>query len=174
ARKKIICMLTEIIEERRASSSLHHDMLDCLLQPEEGSKAKLTNDQIIDVIIALIYSSYETVSTTSMMAVKYLHDHPKILEDLRNEHLEIRKGKLPGDALNSNDYKSMNFTRAVILETLRMASIVKGVLRKTTEDIEIRGFVIPKGWKIILYMGEMNYDPCLYHEPLTFNPRRWM
>lgn len=30
-----------------------------------------------------MYSGYETVSTTSMMGVKYLHDHPKVLEELR-------------------------------------------------------------------------------------------
>ncbi|XP_020269916.1 cytochrome P450 85A1-like [Asparagus officinalis] len=174
ARKKVISMLTEIIEERRSSPSSHQDMLDCLLQADEGSKAKLTDDQIIDVIIALIYSGYETVSTTSMMAVKFLHDHPKALEVLRNEHLEIRKGKTPEDALNWSDYKSMSFTRAVIFETLRMATVVNGVLRKTTQDIEMRGFVIPKGWRIYVYTREINYDPYLYPEPLTFNPWRWM
>lgn len=78
-------MLTDMIEERRACPcpGSHQDMLDCLLQTDGDSKAKLTDDQIIDLIIALIYSGYETVSTTSMMAVKYLHDHPKALEELR-------------------------------------------------------------------------------------------
>lgn len=179
ARKRVIGMLTDMIEERRASPSppspgSHQDMLDCLLQTDVDSKVKLTDDQIIDLIIALIYSGYETVSTTSMMAVKYLHDHPKALEELRNEHLEIRKGKLPEDELNWNDYKSMTFTRAVIFETLRMATVVNGVLRKTTQDIEMRGFVIPKGWRIYVYTREINYDPFLYPEPLAFNPWRWM
>ena len=36
-----------------------------------------------DQIITILYSGYETVSTTSMMAVKYLHDHPRVLEELR-------------------------------------------------------------------------------------------
>jgi len=76
-------MLTQLIEERRSSPSLHQDMLGCLLRTDEGSKAKLTDEQIIDLIIALIYSGYETVSTTSMMAIKYLYDHPKAIEELR-------------------------------------------------------------------------------------------
>lgn len=58
-------------------------MLDSLLENDENSKAKLTDEQIIDLIIALIYSGYETVSTTSMMAVKYLSDHPTVLQELR-------------------------------------------------------------------------------------------
>lgn len=83
ARKRVIGMLTDLIEERRSSPNSHQDMLDSLLQSDEGSKFKMTDEQIIDLIIALIYSGYETVSTTSMMAVKYLHDHPSALDKLR-------------------------------------------------------------------------------------------
>jgi hypothetical protein len=32
---------------------------------------------------------------------------------LQKEHIDIRKGKAPEDALDWNDYKSMTFTRAV-------------------------------------------------------------
>lgn len=77
-------MLREMIEERRASQiSSYNDMLDNLLNSDESTKLKLADDQIIDLIITLIYSGYETMSTTSMMAIKYLHDHPKALLELR-------------------------------------------------------------------------------------------
>ncbi|KAJ8645268.1 hypothetical protein MRB53_007016 [Persea americana] len=173
ARKKILIILKEIIEERRASKSNQNDMLDSLLRIDESSKLNLTDQQIIDLIITLLYSGYETVSTTSMMVVKYLHDHPRVQEELRNEHLEVRKRKAPEDPIDWNDYRSMSFTRAVILETMRIATIVNGVLRKTTQDMEMKGFIIPKGWKIYVYTREINYDPFLYPEPLTFNPWRW-
>ncbi|XP_008811805.1 cytochrome P450 85A1-like [Phoenix dactylifera] len=174
ARKKLVGMLREIIEERRASQCSYNDMLDSLLKNDDTTKVKLTDEQIIDLIIALVYSGYETVSTTSMMAVKYLHDHPRALEELKNEHLKIRRGKSAKDAVDWNDYKSMSFTRAVIFETLRIATVVNGVLRKTTQDVEMKGFVIPKGWRIYVYTREINYDPFLYPEPLTFNPWRWL
>lgn len=90
---------------------------------------------------------------------------------------------------------------------MRSATIVNGVLRKTTQDMELKGghmsktlnisdysglttrnqkfadepsrfvssgFVIPKGWRIYVYMREINYDPFLYEDPLTFNPWRWL
>nr|UHB15513.1 cytochrome P450 [Paris polyphylla] len=174
ARQKVLGMLREIIEERRSSQCSQNDMLDSLLKTEDNTKVNLTDEQIIDLIIALVYSGYETVSTTSMMAVKYLHDHPRALEELRNEHLTIRKRKLDCDGIDWNDYKTMNFTRAVIFETLRLATIVNGVLRKTTQDMELKGFIIPKGWRIYVYTREINYDPFLYPEPFTFNPWRWL
>lgn len=83
ARKKFVSMLEQMIAERRSSGHAHNDMLDALLSGREGTREKLSDEQIIDLIITLIYSGYETMSTTSMMAVKYLSDHPKALEQLR-------------------------------------------------------------------------------------------
>lgn len=148
-------------------------MLGCLLTSDEN-KHKLSDEEIIDMVITILYSGYETVSTTSMMAVKYLHDHPKVLEELRKEQLAIREKKNPEDPIDWNDLKSMKFTRAVIFETSRLATIVNGVLRKTTQDMELNGYLIPKGWRIYVYTREINYDSFLYPEPLTFNPWRWL
>lgn len=82
ARINILNMLRGLIEERRASQETHQDMLGCLMRREEN-RYKLTDEEIIDQIITILYSGYETVSTTSMMAIKYLHDHPKVLQELR-------------------------------------------------------------------------------------------
>jgi len=75
-------MLRQLIDGRRASKLYHQDMLGRLMRTEEN-KFKLTDEEIIDQIITILYSGYETVSTTSMMAVKYLHDHPRVLQELR-------------------------------------------------------------------------------------------
>ncbi|KAF3324067.1 cytochrome P450 85A1-like protein [Carex littledalei] len=174
ARRRLVGMLREMIEERRASQISYNDMLDNLLNSDESTKLKLTDDQIIDLIITLIYSGYETMSTTSMMAIKYLHDHPRALLELRRENLEIRKGKPADYTINYNDYKSMIFTRAVVYETLRMATVVNGLLRKLTQDVELKGFVIPKGWRIYVYTREINYNPETYSRSLQFNPWRWL
>uniref|UniRef100_A0A2P2IZ72 Uncharacterized protein MANES_02G058500 n=1 Tax=Rhizophora mucronata TaxID=61149 RepID=A0A2P2IZ72_RHIMU len=173
ARKNILGMVRQIIAERRASKEPHNDMLGCLMKSEEN-RYNLTDDEIIDQIITILYSGYETVSTTSMMAVKYLNDHPRVLEELRKEHLAIREKKRPEDPIDLNDLKSMRFTRAVIFETSRLATVVNGVLRKTTKEIELNGYVIPEGWRIYVYTREINYDPYLYPEPLSFNPWRWL
>ncbi|KAM3393480.1 hypothetical protein ACQJBY_014282 [Aegilops geniculata] len=175
ARKKLVSMLEQMIAERRSSGDAHNDMLDALLRSgDDGTREKLSDEQIIDLLIALIYSGYETMSTTSMMAVKYLSDHPRALDELRREHLDIRQGKSPEEAISYEDFKSMAFTRAVIFETLRLATVVNGLLRKTTQDVEMNGHVIPKGWRIYVYTREINYDPFMYPDPMTFNPWRWL
>ncbi|KAI8017684.1 Cytochrome P450 85A1 [Camellia lanceoleosa] len=183
ARKNIVSMLRRLVEERRACQETKHDMLGLLMNGGEENRYNLTDEEIIDQMIAILYSGYETVSTTSMMAVKYLHDHPKVLQELRKEHLAIRERKRAEDPINWNDFKSMKFTRSVIFETSRLATIVNGVLRKTTQDMELNGESLMlsskhrykyNGWRIYVYTRENNYDPCLYPDPLAFNPWRWM
>lgn len=61
------------------------DMLGYLLR-NEGSKYNLSDEEILDQVITILYSGYETVSTTSMMAVKYLLDNPRALQQLRVSH----------------------------------------------------------------------------------------
>jgi hypothetical protein len=39
---------------------------------------------------------------------------------------------------------------------------------------DFSGYLVPKGWRIYVYTREINYDPILYHDPLTFNPWRWL
>lgn len=81
ARRYITSLLRKLVEERRATGETQYDMLGYLLHKD--NKYKLSDEEMIDLIITILYSGYETISTTSMMAVKYLHDHPKVLEELR-------------------------------------------------------------------------------------------
>lgn len=78
-------MLKGVMEKRRASSMTQDDMLGYLLR-NEGSKYNLSDEEILDQVITILYSGYETVSTTSMMAVKYLLDNPRALQQLRVSH----------------------------------------------------------------------------------------
>jgi len=82
ARNNIDRLLRELMQERRDSGETFTDMLGYLMK-KEGNRYPLTDEEIRDQVVTILYSGYETVSTTSMMALKYLHDHPKALQELR-------------------------------------------------------------------------------------------
>eukprot|EP00252_Welwitschia_mirabilis_P024996 TRINITY_DN7651_c0_g1_i4.p1 TRINITY_DN7651_c0_g1~~TRINITY_DN7651_c0_g1_i4.p1 ORF type:complete len:243 (+),score=25.34 TRINITY_DN7651_c0_g1_i4:127-855(+) len=166
------------MRERLSSKKVYNDMIGCLLKEQGGDAesleySKLTEEQIMDLAIAIINAGHETVSTTTMMALKYLHDHPEALTHLREEHQRIYRNRKPGQPISWEEFKEMTFTRNVIYETLRLANVVNGVLRKTTQDIDLKGYRIPKGWKIYVYITDTNRDSNLYPDPLKFNPWRW-
>lgn len=81
----MVATLKEVLAKRRSSSATHVDILDQLMRNED-LKYKLNDEEIIDQIITFLYSGYETVSTTTMMAVKYLHDNRRVLEEVRVSH----------------------------------------------------------------------------------------
>jgi len=61
----------------------------------------------------------------------------------------------------------------VITETLRKGNIILGVMRKAMKDVEIKGYVIPKGWCVLAYFRSVHLDENLYDEPHQFDPWRW-
>ena len=56
----------------------------------------------------------------------------------------------PGRLPDFDDYESLIYIRAIMLETVRwMPGVPMGVPHKVTRDDEYRGFFIPKGTTII-------------------------
>lgn len=54
-----------------------------------------------------------------------------------------------------------------------MGNVIVGVMRKATKDVEIKGYLIPKGWCVFTNFRSVHFDENLYHEPHQFNPWRW-
>ncbi|KAL4626147.1 hypothetical protein ACB092_05G075000 [Castanea dentata] len=61
----------------------------------------------------------------------------------------------------------------VINESLRLASVAPGILRRTLQDIQVNGDTIPKGWALMVVPAALQLNPSTYEDPLTFNPWRW-
>jgi 3-epi-6-deoxocathasterone 23-monooxygenase len=54
-----------------------------------------------------------------------------------------------------------------------MGNIIIGVMRKAMKDIEIKGYLIPKGWCAFAYFRSVHLDENNYEWPYEFNPWRW-
>lgn len=63
--------------------------------------------------------------------------------------------------------------KQVITETLRMGNIIIGVMRKAMKDVEIKGNLIPKGWRVFTYFRSVHLDHNIYDSPYKFDPCRW-
>lgn len=61
----------------------------------------------------------------------------------------------------------------MISETLRLGNIIIGVMRKSVKDVEIKGYLIPKGWCTFVYFRSVHLDDNHYDFPHQFNPWRW-
>jgi cytochrome P450 len=92
---------------------------------------------------------------------------------IRSEQEEIASCKSPGEPLSWDDLGRMRCTWAAALETLRLVPPVFGTLRKTTEDVEFGGYLIPKGWQVLQASNLTQWDPAIFPEPGRFEPARF-
>ncbi|TYI08244.1 hypothetical protein ES332_A10G285700v1 [Gossypium tomentosum] len=172
ARTKVAEALSLIVRERRKAyerGAKKNDMLAALLAGDD----KFSDEQIVDFLVALLVAGYETTSTIMTLAVKFLTETPLALAQLKEEHEGIRAKKSESEALQWSDYKSMPFTQCVVNETLRVANIISGVFRRAMTDINIKGYTIPKGWRVFASFRAVHLDHNQFKDARTFNPWRW-
>lgn len=176
SRATILGVIERKMEERlkkmnkEASSMEEDDLLGWAMK-----QSNLSKEQILDLLLSLLFAGHETSSMALALAIFFLEGCPKAVEELREEHLEIaRRQKLRGECkLSWEDYKEMVFTQCVINETLRLGNVVRFLHRKVIRDVHYNGYDIPSGWKILPVLAAVHLDSSLYEDPNSFNPWRW-
>ena len=68
----------------------------------------------------------------------------------------------------------MKFMKACLKESLRLNPIVGGGARRIREDIEMKGFLIPKNTDVIVSYEIAGRDPRYFIQPDKFRPERWI
>ncbi|PWZ37591.1 Abscisic acid 8'-hydroxylase 3 [Zea mays] len=178
ARRRLHGVLIDVMRERRERGAPGTDLLGCLMQSQgddDGARRPLlTDDQVADNIIGVLFAAQDTTASALTWAVKYLHDHPKLLEAVRAEQAAVREatggGRRP---LTWAHTRSMALTHRVILESLRMASIISFTFREAVADVEYKGFLIPKGWKVMPLFRNIHHSPDYFQDPHKFDPSRF-
>ncbi|XP_042019450.1 cytochrome P450 90B1-like isoform X1 [Salvia splendens] len=157
------------MEERmKRGSKNEQDLLGWVL-----NNSNLSKDQILDLVLSLLFAGHETSSVAIALAIYFLQACPTAVQKLREEHLEISMAKKETRELSWDDYKKMEFTQCVISETLRLGNVVRFLHRKAIKDVRYKGYDIPCGWKVLPVIAAVHLDPSLFDLPWHFNPWRW-
>ncbi|KAI8569237.1 hypothetical protein RHMOL_Rhmol02G0262600 [Rhododendron molle] len=140
AQKKIINMIRNKLKEKRgAPERSEGDLLDQAVR-DMSSEKFLTEEFVVYFIFGLLFASFESLSSVITVALKLLSENPEVLNELRAEHEAILKKRDNSDStLTWDEYKSMPFTLQVINESLRLANISPGFLRRATKDVQVNG-----------------------------------
>ncbi|EOA16592.1 hypothetical protein CARUB_v10004758mg [Capsella rubella] len=169
ARKELSQILARILSERRQNGSSDNDLLGSFMEDKE----ELTDEQIADNIIGVIFAARDTTASVMTWILKYLAENPNVLEAVTKEQMAIRKDKEEGESLTWGDTKKMPLTLRVIQETLRVASILSFTFREAVEDVEYEGYLIPKGWKVLPLFRNIHHSADIFANPGKFDPSRF-
>ncbi|CAN1779692.1 Abscisic acid 8'-hydroxylase CYP707A2 [Linum perenne] len=172
ARKELALILAKIMAKRREMNiDDHNDLLGSFMEDKEG----LTDEQIADNVIGVIFAARDTTASALTWVLKFLGDNPAVLQAVTEEQEEIAKEMRTRETetLSWGDTKKMPISSRVIQETLRVASILSFTFREAVEDVEYEGYMIPKGWKVLPLFRNIHHSPDNFTDPEKFDPSRF-
>ncbi|GMN45736.1 hypothetical protein TIFTF001_014920 [Ficus carica] len=95
-RKKLEAIFRVELEKkkRQKCEGTNYDLMDGLMQIEDGEGSKLSHEEVLDNIICLVIGGYEFTSLALMWAIYYLVNYPDVLEKLRVVEETIRMANI--------------------------------------------------------------------------------
>ncbi|KAI3521746.1 hypothetical protein L1887_11219 [Cichorium endivia] len=176
-RKTSVTIFREELERRKkniddGNAKPMNDLMDGLMKLKDEDGSQLSDTEILDNIISILVAGYESTTLASMWAVYYLAKYPKALEKLREETMSLKKSNNK-ELVTSDEILKMKYTMKVVDETIRLANIAAIVFRTTCQDVNYKGYTIPKGWNVMLWVRYLHTDPDNFNDPMCFNPDRW-
>jgi cytochrome P450 len=161
-----------IAGRRDASADGNGDLLSILLAARdvEGDGTGMSDEQIRDEAVTLITAGHETTANGLTWTWYLLARHPEVEARFHAELAAALGGRAPG----ADDFASLRYTEALLLESMRLYPPAWGIERRALRDQEIGGYVVPAGAAVLMPTFVTNRDPRLYPDPLRFDPERFL
>lgn len=83
ARRRIREIIREIICKRKEKRLMERDLLGHLLNYKDEKGQTLSDDQIADNVIGVLFAAQDTTASVLTWILKYLHDDQKLLEAIK-------------------------------------------------------------------------------------------
>jgi cytochrome P450 len=158
-------ILKQIIDERKADSAPHNDLLDLLLSTRyEDSGAPMEEVQIIDEILVLLFAGHETTANTLAWLLHLLANHPEVMNKLRSAI----------DGVNIHQAPANEYINAVISETMRLYPAAWMTDRVSLKDDQFGEYFFPKGTTIIPFFYGLHHNKKYWTESSEFRPERFI
>lgn len=161
-------MIDEEIALRRADPVERADILSMLLAARSEDGSALTDQEIFDQMVTLLFAGHSTTAMSLVWALYRLQEEPQALSRLQAELAEL------GANVEPEALAKAPFLEAVCNETLRLYPAASAVARKITVPFELAGCALPAGSGAIINILWAHYNPETFPEPRRFWPERFL
>ena len=170
ASRRLSALLTGIIDGYRAAGTDHGDLISILMRASDDETGTgMTSRQLRDEATTLVIAGSETTGNTVAWACYLLARHPQVQQRLQREVDEV----LDGAEASYETLGALPYTRSVITEALRLYSPVWILPRRAVADVELGGYRLRAGSRIMFSPYALNRDARLHRDPDKFDPGRW-
>ncbi|MFL5825836.1 MAG: cytochrome P450 [Thermoleophilaceae bacterium] len=134
------------------------DILAMLIAARDEHGESLSDEELRDELMTLLFAGHETTATALAWAVDLVLQHPRV------------HGRLVEELRTNGD----TYLDAVIQETHRFRPTVPNVVREATEDVELGGWLVPAGDVVSPAIHLVHRRADLYPEPDVYRPERFL
>jgi cytochrome P450 len=181
ARARLDRIILRVIAERRADKpeglsphdSHGRDLISMLLMardPENPSEPGMNDQQIRDEAMTIFLAGHETTAN-AMAWTFHLLGHAAGVESRLHEELDrVLQGRVP----TVEDVPKLEYTRAVVAESMRLHPPAWTMGRRAIEPHTIGGYAIEPNALVLLSQWVAHRDPRWWPNADSFTPERWL
>ncbi|QIR39778.1 cytochrome P450 [Tolypothrix sp. PCC 7910] len=162
-------LYTEIAERRQQFDPNRVDILSLMMSAVDADGQTLTDEELRNELITLMFASYETTAISMAWAFYWIHYKPEVREKLLKELDTL------GDSPDPMSIFRLPYLTAVCHESLRIHPVLMLTLpRVVQEPVEVLGYPLPIGTVVAgcIYLTHRRQD--LYPQPSEFKPERFL
>jgi cytochrome P450 len=159
------------IARRRATGERGEDVLSLLLDASDEDGASLSDRQVRDEVMTLLFAGHDTTTSTVSFMFYELARAPEIVARLRAEQEEVLRGAPPSaEQLMGGGLPQLEM---VLEETLRKYPPAWIGPRRSLAAFEFAGCAVPGGAYVNYSSWASHHLPDVFPEPERFRPERF-
>ncbi|MFA5910843.1 MAG: cytochrome P450 [Vicinamibacterales bacterium] len=174
ARDRLDRVVRRMIAERRSQGAGERpDLVSMLLaarDPENPNEGGMSDTQIRDEAMTIFLAGHETTANAMAWTWHLLGSAPEVEARLHAELDAVLGGRTPA----AEDVPKLEWTRAIVSESMRLFPPAWTMGRRLVEPHTIGGHAIEKGALVIMSQWVVHRDPRWWPEPEEFRPQRWL
>lgn len=167
-RRRIDEVLNAELARLRRSPEGREDILSLLVAARYDDGSPMSDDEIRDQLLTLLFAGHETSAIALSWALYRLYQR----EDVRKRVLQELETLGPRPTPES--IAKLPYLEAVCHETLRMHPVTLGLTRLLTQPFTLREYTLPAGASVGIDIYMLHRNPALYPEPESFQPERFL
>ncbi|KAL7991050.1 hypothetical protein Chor_014480 [Crotalus horridus] len=137
-----------------------------------GQNSAYNEENLAECIFNFLISGAESTAITLQWALLLMASHPDVQDKV---HKEIEKVLGSSNAVGHQDWKKLPYTSAVIYEIQRTKhAFLFRIIKQCAKNVNIFGFLAPKGTFINPDLDSALLDPKLWETPEKFNPSHFL
>jgi cytochrome P450 len=171
ARRTLDRVIFAEIARRRAEGTRGQDLLSLLLDASDEAGERLSDQQVRDQVMTLLFAGHDTTTSTVAFMFYELARHPDVVAALREElAAEVGDAAPAAEQLMSGELKLLEMVQD---ETLRMYPPAWIGARKSIASYEFAGQAVPGGAYVNYTSWVSHYLAHVFPKPRQFRPERF-